>query len=329
MTSDTSRLLDFKVTFVSRHADAWKEIIEAEPSPDEVAPAIAAVGGAGGWILQTYLFLRRRGIPVEISRAMPRGGVCILHSDDIGIRNYPLGAFVVAVRPDRSECVLCDIQVVQNARLVHSDRDFYMPYWPQPGLLPRDRSRGNRVERLGFVGRVRNLAAHLQTGDFERRLGSMGIELVIREDRWWDYRDLDVVLGVRDGKPSFMDAKPASKLVNAWLAGCPALLGRESAFVDLRRSDLDYFEVVSQEDILAALASLKADAALYASMVENGFERSEDFRSDPITDRWVDLLRGPVRDAFVAWSAEGRARHLGRHVLRSARSRIGVKAYER
>ena len=54
MTDDSAHRIDFTVTFVSRHAETWREIIEAEPSPDEVAPAIAAVGGAGGWILMGF-----------------------------------------------------------------------------------------------------------------------------------------------------------------------------------------------------------------------------------------------------------------------------------
>ena len=179
--------LPFRLTFVSSHFENWKDLIEEEPSPDEVAPRIAAVGGAGGWILQTYLFLRRRGYAVEIAGSAPPGGVCLFHIDDMGIRSYPSNAFVVVIRPDRPRSVLCAMQIVQHPRLVQSDRDLFVPYWPQPGLLPRDPSRENRVEKMGFVGRMRNLAERFQSPEFQKRLREIGVEFVVREDRWWDY----------------------------------------------------------------------------------------------------------------------------------------------
>ena len=326
---DPGDALPFRLTFVSSHFENWKDLIEEEPSPDEVAPRIAAVGGAGGWILQTYLFLRRRGYAVEIAGSAPPDGVCLFHIDDLGIRSCPANAFVVVIRPDRPRSVLGDMQIVQNRRLVQSDRDLFVPYWPQPGLLPRDPSRGNRVERLGFVGRMRNLAERFQSPEFQKRLREIGVEFVVREDRWWDYRDLDVVLGVRDGKLTFLNAKPASKLVNAWMAGCPALVGEEPGFEDLRHSSLDYVTVDSTESVVSAIETLKSDGELFSKMLENGLARALEFHSDRTTDRWIAMLEGPVREAYEVWAAESRPRHYARYLYRCLRSRFPVEEYVR
>jgi len=42
-------------------------------------------------------------------------------------------------------------------------------------------------------------------------------------------------------------------------AGCPALLGPEAGYREQRRSELDYLEVCTMEDALAALKRLKND----------------------------------------------------------------------
>jgi hypothetical protein len=49
---------------------------------------------------------------------------------------------------------------------------------------------------------------------------------------WHDYSTDDLVLAVRDLTEKDALVKPASKLVNAWIAGVPALLGPEPAFAN-------------------------------------------------------------------------------------------------
>jgi len=42
----------------------------------------------------------------------------------------------------------------------------------------------------------------------------------------------DAALAVRPGNEYFRSIKPAAKLVNAWQAGCPALLGPEAGYAN-------------------------------------------------------------------------------------------------
>jgi hypothetical protein len=71
-----------------------------------------------------------------------------------------------------------------------------------------------------------------------------------RTQRWYEYVDVDLALGYQHEAPTMLAFKPASKLINAWLAEVPPLLGPEPAYQNLRRSELDYLPVDSGRDVL-------------------------------------------------------------------------------
>jgi hypothetical protein len=298
--------LPHPVAFVTRVLDAWRDVagLALPPTPDAVADRLR--GGYHGWIVQTWLVLKRRGHDVTLVDRFPAGGIAVVHCDHVSVRERPWRSFVVAVRADRPPARLCDHQVVQNELGVRSPREHFMPYWPQPGLRPRDPSRGDRVERVGFIGRDRNLAEPFKSPAFRAALEDRGLELVIREEPWNDYRDLDVVLAVRSGRPRFLAIKPPSKLVNAWLAGCPALLGPEPAYAALRTDPLDYVEVRTPDEALAELTRLRAEPRRYRALVEQGGRRAQEFTLERMAERWEALLAGPIAADYERWRAQRR-----------------------
>ena len=77
--------------------------------------------------------------------------------------------------------------------------------------------------------------------------------------RYSDYREVDVILAVRPGTRYDIDLKPATKLYNAWMAGCPALLSTESAYREVRRSEYDYEEVDTADEAIEAVRRLAAE----------------------------------------------------------------------
>jgi hypothetical protein len=95
---------------------------------------------------------------------------------------------------------------------------------------------------------------------------------------------------VRPPERKLRRSKPATKLVNAWQAGVPALLGPEQAFQELRRSELDYLEVASVAEAREAVLQLRRDPGLYRAMVENGLRRGEEFAPEALVPRWAGLL---------------------------------------
>ncbi len=267
--------------------------------------------GHRGWILQTYLRLAAAGHPVDLVDEPPRDGILVFHANQAEslLRHWSRwgDSLMVAVRADHSESHLADFEVVQNRVWEDGVRRIFLPFWPQPGLVPRDPSRGTRIERVAFKGFTRSLHPAFAGQAMIDQLRGRGIELVIdavlyrgvdtdaASLHWADYSDVDLVLAVRPDGGTHTD-KPASKLYNAWRAGVPALLGPEPAFRELCTDPLDYIEVSTVDEALAAIDRLRAAPDLYRRMVERGRERAVDFTPEALLERWVELLWRRVPD---------------------------------
>lgn len=304
-------------------ADYWPWIIEAV----RAAPAQLGDGrgvcpwlGPYNWTIQTCLELKSSGFACELTATLPDQGIVIAHGDFLPPKLVASERqFIVEIKPDRpQQCLFANIVVVQNSSdpirqwpsriLVQS---VAVPYWPQPGLIPRDASRGDRFENVGFMGRSQNFledAASVASGLAGRGLNWM----VMPMERWHDYRDLDAVVAVRppvhglssDAVP-FLAAnrKPASKLVNAWLAGVPAVLSPDEAFSQLRRSSLDYLEAESVADVLTRVDQLRHDAVLRREMIANGLERGAEFSRVHVARHWLEVLHTQILPAYLEWTS--------------------------
>jgi hypothetical protein len=262
--------------------------------------------GERAWILQTYLRLKHAGYPVELSDRLPDFGVVVIS----GQRRKELNVasaqrkrlLIVATVQDLSFPAIADVHLVQDPRQTGPAYALPIRFWAQPGLQPRDASRGARIERIAFKGTTENLHPSFRTLRWISELAELGVTWVedaapsheVARDssvlRWNDYRDVDLAFGVRPPDVISRKGKPASKLIVPWLAGCPALLGPEPAFQALRRTDLDYVEVETPDEALRAIAALKADPARYLAMIENGRIRSAETSVAHVTREWADVL---------------------------------------
>jgi hypothetical protein len=266
-----------------------------------------AVFGTGlyVWILQTFVRLYRAGAPVQLVDTPPPRGVVVTHADHLGRllseASAPAALTIVAARSDRGPQWLADFAIVQNA--TSADRgDFFIPSWTQPGLIPRSRERGARLERVAYIGAIKEVDPELTGAAWEEALRARAVEWDLRtiafsgsdrvysELRWNDYSATDAIVALRPKESWDARSKPAAKLQNAWAAGVPAILTPETAYRELRRSRLDYLEARSAVEALEAIDTLRADPSLYADMVSNGVERARDFQPDCLIERWVDVL---------------------------------------
>ncbi|MEA2603334.1 MAG: hypothetical protein QOF89_4326 [Acidobacteriota bacterium] len=258
------------------------------------------------WILQTFLRLARAGRPVELAATPPAEGVVVFHAKHARALRQQwrrLGdAVLVGVRADNREPLIADFEVVQNGLFADGRRRFHIPHWPQPGIVPRDSGRGTAIRRLVYKGFDQNLHPDFRLPAWRDFLAVRGIEWGVDSavfagrdsDRlaleWPDFREVDVTLAVRPRDGRRWTNKPSSKLVNAWLAGVPAMLGPEQAYRELRRSELDFFEVSSLAEAKTAVDRLLADPGLYRAMVENGHARAADFTAGALLPQWEKLL---------------------------------------
>jgi hypothetical protein len=295
--------LKHPVYFVHKQARGkWASLTaDAEKPVNMDALAAQLRFGRDVWIVPTYLMLRQRGHDVRLVDRFVPGAICVAFRDEVTARSLCFRSYVVGIRADRGPTFLSDFEIVQSPPARPKPCQAYIPLWPQVGLMPRDPRRGCAVSRVGYLGNVQNLAARFRTPEFRSALQRIGVELVIRENSWVDYTDLDMVLAVRDGSDDFLGAKPPSKLINAWRAGCPALLGPEPSYRHLRKSALDYCEVVTTDEAVQAVESLRDDSARYEAMVRNGRQRSQEYSMDAIADLWEKTLGEDVARDYEAW----------------------------
>ncbi len=290
--------------------------------------------GIDNWIVQGYVRLRgpleRLGLRVGIAERFERGAICVAHRDDLNGYREPLhDCFVVGVRADRPRVGVAHIEVVQNPLQLQSARARLIPHWPQPGLLPRNAARAARLERAVSYGRESGMPGWYRDPAFHRALAGLGAALEIRDRGWNDYRNVDVLLAHRDETPAMLANKPASKLVNAWLAGVPAVIAPEPAFEALRRSELDFVAAPDAGATIAALAALARSPDLYRAMVDNGLQRGAEFRVEAVRERWMDLFVNEVLPGFERWRAGGglRLARYARFLLALSAQKVDAKRF--
>lgn len=278
--------------------------------------------GERAWILQTYLRLKQAGLPVVLADTLPRTGVVVISGQRRKALNFSRAQrrllLVVTTVQDLAFPAIADVHVVQDPRQAGPVYALHVALWPQPGLVPRDASRGSRIERIEFKGTTENLHPAFRTERWRSQIAALGVtwnedarpSAEIARDpssvHWNDYREVDLCLAVRPHGVVSRKGKPASKLIVSWLAGCPALLGPESAFQALRRSELDYVDVATPEEALRVIAALKEDSARYRAMIENGRARAAPYTVERLTRTWAEMLFEtlPVLErnaAFQSW----------------------------
>jgi hypothetical protein len=204
-----------------------------------------------------------------------------------------------------------------NSAVVH--------YWPQPGLVPRHPERGCRFENVCYVGNSHQFVSEISFLQAEIKHLGLNWSMPPRE-KWNDYTQIDAVVAVRPSigamrsKPEYhILRKPASKLVNAWLAGVPAILSPDVAYRNLRKSSLDYLEATDCRQIVVRLRQLIDNPAMINLMRENGRQRAVEFELDRIIQMWLAIFRDDIIPAYRRWTESSARRFysiLSRHLAR-------------
>lgn len=306
---------------------------EIPPSPGHVFRRFR--NASDSWLINAFIELRRRNLDVRLTDAFVKNEICVSAYDEISIRDAAYDSYVVACQHDRGRPEICEHRIVQNQLNIRNEWDHYLPLWPQPGLVPRDSQRGSQLKNVAFFGRPINLAEPFRNPGFAAQLHTLGMNfrfsaLESGEDYrcWSNYREVDVILAVRNNTAYDLSIKPPSKLINAWIAGCPAILGPEPAFQQLRQSELDFIEVRSAAEAIEAIQYLHDNPAVFLDMVENGRKRAQAFLPQQLAQQWRDLLAGPVASGYEAWRRQS---WLMKSVGRPCRYswRAGKHKYER
>ncbi|MGK7944569.1 MAG: hypothetical protein AB4058_08875 [Microcystaceae cyanobacterium] len=277
--------------------------------------------GLEAWILQTYIYLRKVNFPCQIVDSLPKEGIVLGHRPSIPLMFQPGSDLLfVSIKADENPHPYAQLCVVQNKaelklpplyiqsfaekRYILPNQRYFMPHWPQPNIISRDSSRGKQIENVSFFGIHRNLAREFRQPEWKQSLAEMGLNWCPKTDneQWHDYSSVDLVIAIRKFNAEHTYSwKPASKLYNAWIANVPAIVGPEKAFQSERKSELDYIEVTSYEELLQAVKRLKDNPDLYQAMIENGKERAKEVQPEVITERWKHFLTEISIPAYEQW----------------------------
>lgn len=255
--------------------------------------------GWAAWIVQTYLLLRAQGEPVELAATFSQNAINVVHVAQLARLRRPSGCFLVGVRADYPPVRWCHYHIVQNQTQI-SQRSIWLPHWPQPGLIPRDPSRGDRAQRVAYFGRTVNHYTrffHRASGYFRVRdalrniCGHLGLDLVERGPECWnDFSDVDVVLGLREFGNRTFDTKPPTKLINAWLAGTVFIGGADSSYVQVGVPGKNYLLASTQTACQRAMEDLLAGRIEYRLLVATGSAAAAAYDRAGIHERWVQCL---------------------------------------
>ena len=303
--------LPYPVYFVRNDPDLCAQLADVTEMPPFEQFYRHERGGSSSWIVQTYLQLKVRGLAVQLVPRYVPGAICVVSREELMqkqlLRHLPYRCHLVVCQQDRPRPSICEHRVVQNRLNVLGDRDYFLPHWCQPELKPRDPQRGDRIETLVFKGRWYYVPEEYKSESFLQALQAIGVQFTTDADyhvdlqSWTDYTQADVLLAVRQRSDRYLQSKPPTKLINAWMAGCPAMLGNEPAYEALRQSELDYLIVNSPEEAIAALTLLQSQPQRYRAMIENGWQRAQAFTADRLALEWRNLLAGPVAIAYEQW----------------------------
>jgi Glycosyl transferases group 1 len=305
-----------RVRFVRRDRALVARINRQPPDllPWQMDPPLDICPGPSCWIAQTFIHLRKRGFPVRLAAMPSPRDLNVVHYDDLpSWKQLPFWAFLAVVQADRPRPALADVRLVQN-RLCIEDaaRDRFVVLWPQPGLRPRDPARGARVSTLGYFGLETYLAQPYRDARMRAALGALGVALEPRfqPEEWTDYRGVDAVLAVREVSELVLAVKPATKMINAWRAGCIPIMGVESACRQVGRPGVDYLEVTSPDEVVAAVRRLREDPGAAERLRAEGRRAVAAYDDDALARQWIEVLDELALPAFERWRREGMLRHL-------------------
>jgi hypothetical protein len=271
--------------------------------------------GNFNWTVKTYGYLRLAGFECRLARSIPDEGIVITHRDFLPDDMKPGGRqLLVCAVADNMAHPYAQVHILQNpADPMMNSGDalwpsFFVPHWTESGLVPRDPGRGDRFENVAYLGSWHNLAPQLKTRRWTAAMERMGLKWHLpRHEKWNDYSHIDAVLAVRSFTRHPYHKTPATKLYNAWLAGVPGIFGTESALACERKNPLDFIEVKTPAEAVAALERLQKDREFRERMAANGRLRACEVSIERLTHRWARLITEELAPACDQWRQQGEA----------------------
>lgn len=310
-----------RVHFWTRAADAL------DPWDPDAEPGRHA-NAFGHSFLELHHRMRSRRLPVTIGAEPPSDAAAVVVSFAELSQYLPkpppllvarLARAVLGVRPAPSVVVIRDdvplhvhapafttLEVMPTAASVRLARQAALPMLPQRGLIPRDPSRGERLEVVAMKAYSYNVPSWVDDR-FRTELEHFGWSLRVdteRSGRWHDFADVDVVLCMHPADLDDDRRKPPTKLIAAWSAGVIPICGDYRGYREIG-VDGQTMLVAGAEpgSVLAALRRLRDRPELPARIRASLPGAAARFNPDSVVEANWDAMRRAPRASRVTLAA--------------------------
>ncbi|PHM55175.1 glycosyltransferase [Xenorhabdus sp. KK7.4] len=276
--------------FISEYAYDFEEIISNRVNPDSINDRYYRKGKAC-WVLQTLINLKYYFpdyLDITLTNEVREDAINILHYDDFSLKTKPWKGTTIVCQADRPPISGADLIIVQNP-LQAQNGNIFIPHWPQPGLKPRSKYH-REIKTIGFFGHEDALPEFFFDENLLRSLKDRGITFIKSTKNWNDYTNIDIAISFRKNSSLELIRKPASKLINAWSAGCPLICDDEPSMRAIRLNKLDYLIAKTPKQFIDAVDSLIDHPDLYLSMVSNGKDRIKEYNRESTVKKWLQLI---------------------------------------
>lgn len=314
--------------------------------PTQIDPTdVQLQNSAYGEILQTYVHLQQANYPCKLVSALPDEGIAIAHRESFEPSGYLQASprlFLLSLQDSHLLPAQAQFHIVQSpyqkaqldSQQIVSD---HLPPWPTPGIQPREIERGERFERVAYIGHLQHLSDALKQYSFREEVHRIGLHwqtLIHFQDRA-DYRNIDAIVAIsQPSDPIYQQVYSTLpkgptytgpiKLYDAWIAGVPIVLGDDGDYLSLRQNSLDYARICadgldpdgsasstidknSYTSAITALKRLQSDGDLRRDMVENGHRRAAHLTVTNITQQWINFLEKIALPAYNLWQKSSEA----------------------
>jgi hypothetical protein len=285
--------------------------------------------GVGKNLLELSVRLRGEGLQIELAERSHRPADLVLVAAGLvrrhQKRNTESALRAVARARGRLLLVRADahpawrfpveptIEVVPNRGMLLRPNQRWVPPLPQRGVVPRAPSPIARVERVAIKCNPDNLPARLRDPAFASALRAAGADLWLDvpaqrdgpDQRWHDFQNVDAVLCVRSETvgSDWIRAKPATRLINAWVAGCIPVAAREPAYEELATDGVDACFIDDLEEIPALVQSLNARPELLQRLEAGVNARRLEFEPGRVAAKWARLVDEAAHASLPGWMA--------------------------
>lgn len=311
MTNNPSSRVHFWTLRDISTVDGW----DPDVRPDRFAD------GSGHALIELFVRLRNAGLDVSIGPVIPKHSRCVVvFLGDIAdwrslrMRPGPLRRLARGIGHDQSVALVrsdfplqvrpprfVSCEVMPNASSITASRQRWVPLLPQRGIIRRSAERGERVESVVLKCFPENVPSDIDNESFRRRIASLGMSLSVDTQPldWPNFETADVALCVRsetghEFEDEQLSRRPATKLINAWVAGCIPIVSPERSYKDLARPGVDSLLARSGDEIIDCLSAVATDKALVRHLLDGVAVRSKEFEVDRTLRSWIDLLWSPL-----------------------------------